>query len=234
MIVCFPASSSTPPMLLEFRDLPPGMGMSPRLDPLTFRFAAWAGYHEQPCADIGCGAGLATAAALARGARVHAIDPDVSAVRSLLNQLSVQEYARADFREGSLPNLHFESSSLGSIHVARVFHLLDGACLRKSVQSFRDWLIPGGKLFISVLTPHGDYWSLFRSEYDRRCAEGEAWPGLAEIRGSDRRSRRAHLIDERVLQRELTAAGFRIEELFCFPLSWDPSQICCGVVAASD
>ena len=31
--------------------------------------------------------------------------------------------------------------------------------------------------------------------------------------------------------RELTLAGFGVEEFLSFPLAWDPSQICCGVVA---
>lgn len=234
MIVSFPASPAVSPTFTECSELPAGLGMSPRLDPLTFRFAAWAGYHPEPCADIGCGAGLATAAAVARGARVHAVDPDVSAVRSLFTQLSVQEYARVHVREGSLPGLRFELSSLGSIHVARVFHLLDGTRIRQSLRNFRSWLMPEGKLFISALTPHGDYWAPFRREYVRRCAEGVTWPGLADLPGFERSLRCAHLIDERVLQRELTSAGFRVEELFCYPLSWDPSQICCGVVAEPD
>jgi hypothetical protein len=38
-------------------------------------------------------------------------------------------------------------------------------------------------------------------------------------------------LDPHVLQRELTLAGFGVEEFLSFPLAWDPSQICCGVVA---
>jgi SAM-dependent methyltransferase len=201
------------------------MGMSPRLDPLTHRFAMWAGRrYGTVCADVGCGAGIATAAALVRGARVIAIDPDTNSIHPLLAQLPVQQYARIDVRSGRLPNLSLPAASLTSIHAARVFHLLDGAAIRKSLQRFSDCLRKDGKLFISVLTPDGEYWSTFRKEYDRRCALNETWPGAPDARWP-------HLLDEHVLERELTLAGFGIEDSMTFPLAWDPSQICCGVVA---
>jgi SAM-dependent methyltransferase len=199
--------------------------MSPRLDPLTHRFAMWAGRRRgTTCADVGCGAGIATAAALVRGARVIAIDPDINSIQPLLAQLPVKQYACIDVRSGRLPSLSLPAGSLTSIHVARVFHLLDGVAIRSSLQRCSDWLRKDGKLFISVLTPGGEYWSRFRQEYDRRCAVNETWPGAAD-------ARRPHLIDEHVLERELTLAGFGIEDSMTFPLAWDPSQICCGVVA---
>ena len=203
---------------------PSGLGLSPSLDPLTHRFAVWAGRQGATCADIGCGAGIATAAALVRGARVIAIDPNTSHIQALLAQLPVQQYARVSVCSGQLPFLKLASASLTSIHIARVFHLLDGVEIRQSLQRAKDWLRADGKLFISVLTPDGQHWSYFKREYERRCADNDAWPGAAD-------SRRPHLLDQHVLQRELTRAGFAIEELLEFPLAWDSSQICCGVVA---
>lgn len=202
-----------------------GLGMSPRLDPLTHRFAMWAGRrYGTTCADIGCGAGIATAAALVRGARIIAIDPDTTQIQPLLAQLSVQDYARVEVRNGELPDLKLAPASLTSIHVARVFHLLDGPQIRESLRRFAEALRKDGKLFISALTPQGDYWAKSRQDYERRCAFNETWPGAAD-------ARRPHLLDEHVLERELTLAGFGVEEFLSFPLAWDPSQICCGVVA---
>jgi SAM-dependent methyltransferase len=199
--------------------------MSPRLDPLTHRFAMWAGRrYGTTCADIGCGAGIATAAALVRGARVIAVDPDTTNIQPLLAQLPVQQYAHVEVRNGLLPALDLEPASLTSIHVARVFHLLAGAEIRESLRRFAAFLRRDGKLFISVLTPDGDHWARLRHDYDRRCALNETWPGAAD-------ARRPHLIDAHVLERELTLAGFGVEEFLSFPLAWDPSQICCGVVA---
>jgi SAM-dependent methyltransferase len=185
----------------------------------------WAGRrYGTTCADIGCGAGIATAAALVRGARVIAVDPDTTRIQPLLAQLAVQDHARIDLRSGELPDLKLAPRSLTSIHVARVFHLLDGREIRDSLQRFSEFLRRDGKLFISVLTPEGEYWAKFRQDYERRCAFNETWPGAAD-------SRRPHLLDQHVLERELTLAGFGVEEFLSFPLAWDPSQICCGVVA---
>ncbi len=143
---------------------PSGLGMSPRLDPLTHRFAMWAGRrYGTTCADIGCGAGIATAAALVRGARVIAVDPDTTQIQPLLAQLAVQDHARIDLRSGELPTLQLAPGSLTSIHVARVFHLLDGREIRDSLQRFSEYLRKDGKLFISVLTPEGEYWAKFQA-----------------------------------------------------------------------
>jgi len=225
MPLSFPASRRVPDWSWAAPSRPSGLGMSPRLDPLTHRFAMWAGRrYGTTCADIGCGAGIATTAALMRGACVVAIDPDVSPIQPLLGQLTVQQFARVDVRCGRLPSLGLAPASLTSIHVARVFHLLDGGAIRGSLQHFSDYLRKDGKLFISVLTPEGEHWADFKQEYARRCERDELWPGAAD-------SRRPHLLDQHVLERELTLAGFGVEEFLSFPLAWDPSQMCCGVVA---
>jgi SAM-dependent methyltransferase len=223
MLMSFPVSRRLQPQW-PLAERPSGLGLSPSLDPLTHRFAVWAGRQGGACADIGCGAGIATAAALIRGARVVAIDPDTSSFEPLLAQLPVQQRARVRVVGGRLPNLHFDAAGLTSIHAARVFHLLEGGEIRQSLQQFRDWLRKDGKLFISVLTPDGEHWADFRQEYARRCAKNDVWPGAAD-------SRRPHLLDQHVLQRELTRAGFSVDEVLEFPLAWDAAQICCGVVA---
>lgn len=159
-----------------------------------------------------------------RGARVIAIDPDTSTIQPLLAQLTVEQYARIEVRRAELPNLELAAASLSFVHLARVFHLLEGPAIRESLQRLADCLRKDGKLFLSVLTPDGEYWSDYRQEYERRCALNETWPGAVD-------PRTPHLLDEHVLQRELTLAGFGVEEFLSFPLPWDPSQMCCGVVA---
>jgi SAM-dependent methyltransferase len=225
MLMSFPLLRRLPPQW-PIAERPSGLGLSPSLDPLTHRFAVWAGRQGGTSADIGCGGGIATAAALTRGARVVAIDPDTSNLEPLLAQLPVQQRARVQVLGGRVPNLHFDTGGLTSIHAARVFHLLEGGEIRQSLRQFRDWLRQDGKLFISVLTPAGEHWADFRQEYARRCEENDVWPGAAD-------SHRPHLIDRHVLQRELTRAGFSVDEVLEYPLAWDAAQICCGVVATS-
>ncbi|MBS0419465.1 MAG: class I SAM-dependent methyltransferase [Proteobacteria bacterium] len=224
MLMSFPALRALQPDW-AMPERPSGLGLSPSLDPLTHRFAVWAGREGGTSVDIGCGGGIAAAAALVRGARVVAIDPDTSNIEPLLAQLPVRQRAHLRVLGGRLPTLQFESASLTAIHAARVLHLLEGNEIRQSLRQFRGWLRPDGRLFISVLTPHGSHWAGFHREYARRCENDEVWPGAAD-------SRRPHLLDQRVLQRELTRAGFRVDELLDFPLAWDATQMCCGIVAA--
>ena len=223
MLMSFPVLR---PLLADWTmpEPPSGLGLSPSLDPLTHRFAVWAGRQGGTCADIGCGGGIATAAALVRGARVVAIDPDTSNIAPLLAQIPVQLRARVNVLGGRLPTLHFDPASLTAIHAARVLHLLEGSEIRQSFQHFRDWLRQDGKLFISVLTPDGSHWARFHQEYARLCENNEVWPGAAD-------SFRPHLLDQHILQRELTRAGFSVAELLEFPLAWDATQVCCGIVA---
>ena len=223
MLMSFPASLRLQPQW-PGAEPPSGLGLSPSLDPLTHRFAVWAGSVGGTSVDIGCGGGIATAAALVRGARVIAVDPDTSSIEPLLAHLPVQQRARLRVVGGRLPALQFDPASVIAVHAARVFHLLEGGELRQSLRHFRDWLRQDGKVFVSVLTPLGSHWAGFRQEYARRCETDEVWPGAGN-------SGRPHLLDQHVLQRELACAGFSVDELLQFPLAWDAAQICCGVVA---
>ena len=69
--------------------------------------------------------------------RVIAIDPDTNSIQPLLAQLPVKQYARIDVRSARLANLGLPPASLTSIHVARVFHLLDGPTIGVPAALFR-------------------------------------------------------------------------------------------------
>jgi SAM-dependent methyltransferase len=210
--------------------------MSPRLDRLSLRFAMYAGLERCRALDVGCGTGVATLAALIRGAHVVAVDPMKAAVEKLLSGVPNCHYANLSVRVAAMPGLHLADASLGAIHASRLFHLLSPAALRTSLLQFFRWLQPGGRVFISALTPAGGCWESLQPEYARRSAAGQTWPGyFRELRqaggpsGSEERAT-LHLLDETVLRRELTAAAFEVEESFSYSLSWAPDQICCAVV----
>jgi len=124
--------------------------MSPTLDALSLKFAIHTRTSSNDALDIGCGAGVATAAALARGGRVLAVDPDVKALDALVARIPQEQLARLKLRVGSLPDLDFEASRFSAVHASRVLHLLDPAVAQRSLQKFFRWLYPTGKLFIST------------------------------------------------------------------------------------
>lgn len=210
--------------------------MSPALDDLSMRFALFARNAPGDVLDMGCGDGIATAAALARGARVYAVDSDQAVLHQLLARVPPIHAPRLRVRLGTLPGANFKYPRFSAVHVSRVMHLLDPLAVQRSLQKFLHWLYPGGKLFLSTLTSAGEYWDFAEREIIRKKLARDAWPGyLSDIRRLrpewDGASDGIHLLDEPILRRELEAAGFEIEYLHSYPLPWDFDQMCCAVIA---
>jgi hypothetical protein len=140
---------------------------------------------------------------------------------------------------GDLPELDFKSVPFSAVHAARVLHFLDGAAIRRTLRKFYRWLYPDGKLFLSALTPNGAAWKPVQAECRRRRAAQLEWPGYIEDLSRFYLPRvdstiAVHLLDERILRREVKAAGFAIVEASCYPLPWDPAQLCCAIVATCE
>jgi polyketide synthase PksJ len=234
-----PQGPPAAPYLNAVRDSSGTDAMSPALDPIAWRFAEYAEHAQRArlsVLDIGCGDGIATAAALSRGAYVVAVDPDPNALRQLLARVRPEQWARLKVETGALPDLEFEQLHFVALHAGRVLHVLQPTDLRSTLQNFRRWLDPHGKLFVSAYTPEGRAWEPIRPLYEERLAAGALWPGfIPDMRPHfpywNDGATAVHLLDEHVLQRELKAAGFAIEEIRQYPLPWDSALTCCGIVA---
>ena len=210
--------------------------MSPALDDLSMRFALFARTSNGDVLDIGCGDGIAATAALTRGARVYAVDPDQACLHHLLARVPPVHAQRLRVRIGSLPGVNFKFPRFSAVHASRVLHLLDPLALQRSLQKFFHWLYPDGKLFLSTLSPAGEYWAFAESELIQKKLAQDPWPGyVADVRRLrphwDGASDAVHLLDEPILRRELEAVGFEIEHIDSYPLPWDVDQMCCAVVA---
>jgi SAM-dependent methyltransferase len=214
----------------------PAFGMSPALDELSIKFAAYTRCAGGEALDIGCGNGIATAAAIARGGRVLAVDPDENCLNDLRARVPAERRARLRTQRGELPTLDFNAAHFAAIHVARVLHLLPPADVQKSLRKFFRWLYPNGKLFVSALSHAGQYWRFADSDIAQRRADHNPWPGYMKglyrlrnggVCGADS----ILLLDEPVLRRELILAGFFIEETKSYALPWDSEQSCCALVA---
>ncbi len=210
--------------------------MSPVLDPIAWRFADWTRSSRLRALDVGCGDGLAAAAAVNRGAHVLAVDPNDDALRHLLSRVPAEQQVRLQLQVARLPHLDFESPQFCALHAGRVLHLLEPTSLQLTLQKFHRWVYPDGRLFISAFSPEGRAWEPARPDYEARAARGDAWPGfIRDLRRhfphwSDAAAP-IHLLDERTLTRELELHGFTIEEVRQYPLPWDSELTCCGVVA---
>jgi SAM-dependent methyltransferase len=210
--------------------------MSPRLDELSLKFAIHARSERGLALDMGCGEGIATLAALARGGRMVAVDPDAQQIQRLLLRVPAEQRGRLRLVVDQLPRVDFKITKFSAVHAAHVLHLLDGEAIERSLRKFARWLHPDGRLFLSVLTPKGAFWDPFQSEYERRRAEGVRWPGYMDHSWAPAghllgNAPAIHLLDEHTLSRELQAAGFVVEESSSYPLPWDSTQICCALIA---
>lgn len=210
--------------------------MSPQLDRLSLQFVVAARHCGGEVLDVGCGDGLATAAALSRGAHVCAVDSDPGALTRVLARVPAEQHPRLRTCVGRLPALDFTAPRFALAHIARVLHLLDGAATECTFRKCFRWLYPEGRLYLSALTPLGDFWQPVRAEFARRLALGARWPGyipdIARYVGPMPAAPAAvHLFDERILRRELVAAGFVVEDVEWYTLPWDEAQVCCALIA---
>jgi SAM-dependent methyltransferase len=212
--------------------------MSSVLDPLSIKFAIYARAVATETLDIGCGDGLATAAVIERGGRVVAVDPDGALIARVGARIPGERHARLTTQIGSLPTVDFEDGRFAAIHAAHVFQVLSGQEILRSLEKMRRWLRPGGKLFVSAIEPGGVRWQPVVDYFESREAGGIRWPGfIPDVRrflvdGAPLIPAFIHLLNSQVLRRELTSAGFRVEEVTRYVLPWDTEQTCCAVVAS--
>jgi SAM-dependent methyltransferase len=205
------------------------------LDELSLKFVIASHKARRPLLDFGCGEGLATKAALMRGAHVCAVDPDEGAIGRLLAGIPSYQHPRLRTRVAELLDADFIDPGFDAIHLARVLEQFDGADVARILRNCFRWLYPNGKLFISVLTPAGPFWEAVGVELGRRKGAGERWPGYIEDTSlyfaDDDLPGSIHLLEESTLHRELASVGFVVAESHCYQLPLHDAQVCCGMVA---
>lgn len=194
--------------------------MSESLDYFSDRFAMYAGECGATALDMGCAYGIATRAALDRGATVHACDMDAGHVEILEQEIPAQLRPRLTTSVGTLPGVDFPDGSFGAILCSRVLHFLLAAEIRTTLEKMHRWLQPGGRLFLVADTPYSGFWFAGAPAYEQRKAAGDEWPGLIEDVGvylKDGRRPEGMLpylnpLDPDILARECSRAGFVVEE----------------------
>jgi SAM-dependent methyltransferase len=176
--------------------------------------------------DIGCAYGVATLAALDRGARVCACDMDPRHLDLLRARTPEAQRPRLRTVVGVLPEVRFPPRSFAAILASRVLHFLEGPDLREALRAMHDWLVPGGRLFLVADTPYMPGWSDIVPAYEAAKAAGDPWPGFIadfakySANGADPQAPPAFLntLDADILARECALAGFDVERAILFGL----------------
>ncbi|MEW2063376.1 amino acid adenylation domain-containing protein [Streptomyces sp. NPDC007002] len=192
--------------------------MVERLIPYSQEFAAYAGESGGEALDLGCAYGVASIAALERGARVVALDMEQKHLDILGQRVNDEARERLSLRQGMLPDVDFEAGRFTAVHASRVMHFLAPDDFRLTLRKMRDWLVPGGKVFLSSDSPYFGYWASKAADYEARKSAGDQWPGFIDNVATHFEA--AHVvggpplinaIDPDVFRRECEAAGFVVE-----------------------
>lgn len=193
--------------------------MSEHIDACSQAFVDFAATCANEVLDMGCAYGVASLAALAKGARVMACDIEPRHLDIVRDKAGAHAH-RLRTQPAALPHADFPNNSFNAILCSRVVHFLRGPDIETSVRKFHDWLTPGGKLFLITDTPYSGYWKAHAPIYEEKKRAGDPWPGLIEdtsvyLPGTSTRS--AGLLnpcDPDILSRVCRDAGFTIEEAF--------------------
>lgn len=189
------------------------------LDEYADAFAQSAAAGSGESLDIGCAYGVATLAALQRGARICASDMEPQHLALLDQRTPVEQRARLRTLAGTLPTVTFAQESFDAILASRVIHFLSGEDIRVTLAAMSRWLRPGGKLFLVVDTPYMPSWSQILPGYEAAKAAGELWPGyiadfgsaIARSPGSMPGPEFLNTLDPAILERECKIAGLVVE-----------------------
>ncbi|PIU17860.1 MAG: class I SAM-dependent methyltransferase [Elusimicrobia bacterium CG08_land_8_20_14_0_20_59_10] len=206
--------------------------MTPSPDTFSRAFIEFAPKAPGRSLDIGAAYGVATLPALSSGASVIANDIDERHLKILFNRVPQTNRSRLELVAGEFPDkLDFPAGSLGAVLICRVMHFFDGPRIERAATKVMNWLAPGGKVFVVGETPFIGTARAFFPTYEARLKAGNPWPGVVENVAAHDPKRSGslpalfHLLDERILGRVFTAAGFGIERLELFARPDYPADI---------
>ena len=198
--------------------------MFKELSPAADEFINYARRAELPLLDVGAAYGvIATIAALDNGAEVIACDQNEERLSILHDSIKVPLKSKLKTTVSTFPyGLNLRAQSVSGILVSNVLNFMDGDTIIDSLHSCWRWLIPGGKLFITVMTPQ--LYPQLIPEYEDRLKMGVKWPGVFHLKSIVSEKWRGdlpnvvHLFELNELQKLVETAHFAVDsvEFFCY------------------
>jgi len=190
------------------------------LDEYAQDFIRFAGETAGPVLEVGCAFGNVTIPALEAGGCVTASDLEQQHLDILTDNTSPELRENLTCVQGQLPYLEMPQQTYDAILCSRVLHFLDGSAIDASVRKMRDWLRPGGKLYLVADTPYG-IWRRLIPIFEAKKARNDRWPGLMiglenylPFTPADRSLDGPpfmNLLDPEILTRICTDAGLEVE-----------------------
>ena len=206
--------------------------MTSTLDEFSSKFIDYSPLAPGPVLDIGAAYGIASLAALEKGATVIANDIEKAHLDILMEKAPDKLKVKLTLKPGAFPDqLKIENDTLGAVLVCRVMHFFDGDTIERSAKILFQWIKSGGRAFVVAETPYLKNFQNFIPIYEKRKTAGDSWPGfiddvmaIAPERGAFLPPK-MHLLDPDVLSRTFSNAGFVIEEAQMIPRKDFPEDL---------
>lgn len=206
--------------------------MTSTLDAFSQNFTDFSSQAPGPVLDIGAAYGVASLAALEKGARVIANDSDLRHLKILKDRTPTYLRSKLELLPGKFPeDLNIAPNSIGAVLICRVLHFLEGPAIQYAAQKLYQWIYPRGKVFVVAETPYLKNFKAFIPIYESRKAASAPWPGfiddvmaIAPERGASLPPK-MHFLDPEVLSRVFEEAGFLIERVETFARPEFPEDI---------
>lgn len=117
---------------------------------------------SKPLLDIGCAYGIHTLHALKSGCDVIAADMSEAHISELQKKAMRSEYSAGNLISSHVMRLPTESpssilpqASVSAVLISEVLHFLQVGEPLPALKQVFDWLVPGGRLFVSTASPKG-------------------------------------------------------------------------------
>jgi len=187
-------------------------------------FIDFSAETSDPVLDIGAAYGIATLAALEKGACVVANDLDKRHLDILKSKVPPALLANLELKPGKMPSdLDFPQNHFGGILASRILNFVEPNLLKQSFSLIYKWLKPGAKFFYLGATPYMGTFKNFLTQYEKNKQDGCEWPGLIEnIQAyAPYRSKNLpsfiNLLDKDMLIKLMSEANLQIEEMAYIP-----------------
>ncbi len=166
------------------------------------------------CVDIGAAYGVATKLALQKGAKIIANDIDSRHLDVIINETPSSSRERLATLEGSFPyKISFENGSIGAFLIARVLHFLSRKELEDGAQYLYNWLMPGGRIFITAETPYLGFLQKFKPVYEKRMEDPNTRVYAGEINDITSYTERGENLPERMMLMNKETLAFIFERV---------------------
>lgn len=198
--------------------------MLTKVDSFVQRFIDYAAQDQKNWhLDVGAAFGIATIAALEKGARIIANDIDASHLTVISDRCARRFKNRLQLFLGDIrQEREYPLFSFGSVLFSRVLHFFTGEEIIHCLKNIKKKLRSRGKIFMINETPYFGTAKDFIPIYLQRKAAGKTWPSFLsleevkiyfDVTKRDFVTNSVLFFDEDVMRYTAKASGFHLEEM---------------------